>query len=636
MSDDDLGKIVFPSAKLTLYDVLYIVLAFCLRFHLSDVAKIELIKMIKLFAGPEMDNFNVSKYQVNKIFSPPDRIVIYHYWCQCKEKIIYSVTKNQFKTCKVICQKCGHENQINHHSTNYFTMVDIIHQLKKLFSCEKLKNYLLEYMSSLKGNLRNFSGIRDVYDSELFAAINSGAEKYVTYIVSTDGAPLNHSGKRSFWPLQIMLNCFPMKLRSANVLLAGMLFCSKEPDSHLMNLYFEKFQQYSDYLFHQGIDILDSCKKVITIKFCFLACSVDSVCRPLVQNRLQYNGFFGCSWCYHHGMHVKKLGVRYPIEETNYLLRTHESHNRDVKAAKESGKHVNGVKGSISLQNIHCIDMVWSFPYEYMHGVLCGVDKYLFKRLVVKKLFSKFKLTKEQQRIINSRIMCIAPPQEIHRLPRLDRSIWKASEVKSWLLYYCLPCLQGILSQEALDHYALLVRSIFTLLKENITKNDLLQCQCDLTKFVVKFEMYYGIEGMAFNVHSLLHAVESVMKTGPLWVTSTFPFESNIYNLKKCVTGPKGMDEQMCKKSLQLLEIKYPEPKESLSVDTIQFTKNLFSHKRLLPRSYTSDNEGKVIFVGKCHKEKFDSKMCCVYKKCIVNGTVYHSKSYTAAERSDN
>lgn len=38
---------------------------------------------------------------------------------------------------------------------------------------------------------------------------------------------------------------------------------------------------------------------------------------------------------------------------------------------------------------------------------------------------------------------------------------------------------------------------------------------------------------------------------GPLWATSAFTFESTNYHLKQQVSGPKGVDNQICKRYLR-------------------------------------------------------------------------------------
>lgn len=318
----------------------------------------------------------------------------------------------------------------------------------------------------------------------------------LTFNYSTDGAPLTKSGKRGFWPLQIILNCLPPKSRFKYVLLAGLLMCTHEPNSKLLDLYFLKFNDQVSYLYNNDITVHDPDNKKILVKFCPLVCSIDSVCRPIMQNRVQFNGRYGCSWCYHPGEYIAEIhGIRYPICEHDPPLRTADSHHKNVKVVRDLKKSSEmGVRGDISVSKIPQIDMVWSFAYEYMHGVLCGVSKYIWNQWTASDSKLCFKLNKTEQDIINKRLNLIKPTQEIHRLPESlhHRPKWKVSAEKSWLLYYSLPCLNGVLNQDALTHYSLLVNSLYVLLKTEITEDELKQCEYDLLKFIGYFEVYYG------------------------------------------------------------------------------------------------------------------------------------------------
>jgi len=145
----------------------------------------------------------------------------------------------------------------------------------------------------------------------------------------------------------------------------------KEPKSDLMNLYFSKFCNKIKHLFHNGIEVTHNKIKYL-LKFCSLSFPVDSVCRSILQNRIQFNGYFGCSWCYQVREYIKSVkGIRY-IRDQDGQLRFHESYLKNVEAAKR-GRIMEGVKGYSSLSKLPFIDMVWSFPYEYMHGLLLGV-----------------------------------------------------------------------------------------------------------------------------------------------------------------------------------------------------------------------------------------------------------------------
>lgn len=65
-----------------------------------------------------------------------------------------------------------------------------------------------------------------------------------------------------------------------------------------------------------------------------------------------------------------------------------------------------------------------------------------------------------------------------------------------------------------------------------ISPEELKTCEQNLLKFVDEYEILYGVPCMTFNVHLVEHLVESVRNSGPLWETSAFPFENNIFILK--------------------------------------------------------------------------------------------------------
>lgn len=65
-----------------------------------------------------------------------------------------------------------------------------------------------------------------------------------------------------------------------------------------------------------------------------------------------------------------------------------------------------------------------------------------------------------------------------------------------------------------------------TLLQDVITVSHVDMAEQVFRKFVFNFEKLYGATNVSFNVHLLLHLAASVRKWGPLWATSTSPFES--------------------------------------------------------------------------------------------------------------
>lgn len=638
-------NVMFESSKFTVRYIIVLSSAFALRFHLSDEAHLEMMNFLKLCAGSNFSDLNLSKHMMSKCFSLNYEQINYHYYCStCLQAEIHSVdATNAVKKLSVLCNKCKEKNDITALSPNYFISVSLAHQVKELLSNKILVNDILNNVSSrnkLPADRTNESVIRDVYDSDIHQKImrsnNDNENEYtLTFSFNTDGAPLTKSGKRGFWPLQLTLNDLSPKFRFRFVILGGVMIVKKEPTSNLLNLYLSKTLVQQMRKLNNKRIILRTRGRKIVLKFCILSCIVDSVCRPLTQNRLQFNGYHGCSWCYQRGLYLLLVhGIRY-INEQNSIHRTNASHIKDVKIA-EGGSTENGIKGPSCLMELPNFDMVWSFPFEYMHGLLLGVTHQLWKEW--KDGDSPYKIKKTEINTIEKRFLTITPTHEIHRLPRSGiiqgTAKPKGSELKSWLLYYSLPCLNGILPDCALNHFALLVKSAYTLLKYEVTEEELQDCEKDLLEFVVMYECLYGEKSMTFNVHSLLHVAESVRKTGPLCVNSAFPFESNIYNLKTYVNGPKGMDRQMTRKHLQSLTFKAGNTNKFGSPEEVNnYCLNLFSHKRL--STYYKDGPKDITYFGRSILVKINELgECLTYTKCIYKGTLYHSIKYCRAKKN--
>lgn len=229
-----------------------------------------------------------------------------------------------------------------------------------------------------------------------------------------------------------------------------------------------------------------------------------------------------------------------------------------------------------------------------------------------------------KKKIINERLHNVRPIREVHNLPRdlTDESNWKAKDWRAWLLFYSIPICLDLIPENVLEHYSLFVISIYTLCQCKITNTELEKCEENLMRFVALFQCNYGTQSMRYNVHSLLHAVQSVRQSGPLWATSTFPFEGNIFVLKQLVNGPKGVEQQIAKKSLQVLQYKVGLSNDSSTVDaTTIYCENLFSRKRSTQSAFV---ENGVTFFGRGISSTVDATNRIAFDKCIYKGHAYH------------
>jgi len=90
----------------------------------------------------------------------------------------------------------------------------------------------------------------------------------------------------------------------------------------------------------------------------------------------------------------------------------------------------------------------------------------------------------------DKRLLQIHPPLEIERTLRSiehHRKYWKASELRSFLLYYDIPALLGILGANYFQHFAILSQALFILLQDSISEQELQQWRTLLEYFCLMF-----------------------------------------------------------------------------------------------------------------------------------------------------
>lgn len=377
-----------------------------------------------------------------------------------------------------------------------------------------------------------------------------------------------------------------------------------------------------------------------------IAACVDSVARPILQNHFQFNGYYGCSWCYIYGKYMCGT-VRYPLSETNDELRTHNTNLEDTKHSIMLQKSIRGVKGSSELMRLPFFDTIWGYPVEYMHGISLGVAKQLWELWTSGE--SEFHLNIEDRKEISRRLELIRVPHEIHRLPRslADKGKWKASEWRSWCIFYSPVCLNGVLNDRAYVSFLLFSRSIYTLLKLEITTDELRQCELDLLKFTGECEILYGNRAPTFNVHSLLHLVDSVRKTGPLWSSSTFHFENGIRICKNYVNGPNNVGYQIVTKWSRANHYRSCVKKVSINNACIHFCNNLFAAELLTNDYVRKSNDCHTVLIGApktlenvtkkvrafLHN---DTAIVQVFDRCIHKNVVVHSLKYIRVEKTND
>lgn len=324
------------------------------------------------------------------------------------------------------------------------------------------------------------------------------------------------------------------------LLLAGIWLGPVKPD---MSIILQPILDRIHLLYSEGIPMLSpDGPKCLRAKL--LCCVFDLPARAMTLNLTQWNGQYGCTYCLDKGTQLSHVRVYMPDDERK------SRSEKDVFACARkasSGVPVLGVKG-ISVLSPY-LNIVKDTAIDYMHAVLEGVAKMMLQKFWFNGKYKdhRFYLSKEIRQI-DEVLLSIKPPHEFRRTPRsIEKTLkyWKASELRSWLLYYCIPILFEFFHVDYLHHLNLLVKAMHILLCSQMSSVDISNAEKMLKIFYEKAINLYPNEFCTMNVHSLIHLTETVKNFVPLWSYSCFGFESMNGHLKRHCHGTRNVLPQL-------------------------------------------------------------------------------------------
>ncbi|XP_046565271.1 uncharacterized protein LOC124273980 [Haliotis rubra] len=358
----------------------------------------------------------------------------------------------------------------------------------------------------------------------------------------------------SFSPQEINMLCMVSYLLRFNVSgCQAKEFGKAKVIHHLNSIYMHLVRKCKD-LYENGISIQPStaCEPFV-VKMAVLLATMDLQAKAYVLNMTMHNGSFGCSTCEEEGetvAHGKGYARHYPYKP--HFERPASRQSDDIKYLKgpqaTRTNRIKGICGMTGLSSMPWFDVVDGVVPDYMHGVLLGVTKKLLYMWLSPTSDRKPYFVGKDISTISKRLKNICPPDYVERLPRdLEKnySHLKASELQAWLLFYSIPCLNGILDAVYLEHFTHLSEGIYILLGDRITQQDLERAESLLEHFYSKFGELYGEGSCGLNVHNIgVHLVTFVRKWGPLWCWSCFPFEDMNADILKAVHGTGDVTSQ--------------------------------------------------------------------------------------------
>jgi len=536
---------LYSNATINLGAALSILVTFSQKFKLSGAALSSLILLINLLL-PADHIFPKSLYLFKKILGSLCPNVKTHYFCKvCMIKLCKDTEKCINPDCSQ--SKTPADKKIK---KSFFMEFDIKSQIKSIFSRKGMLQKLHHRFS------RSPSSHADIYDGYLYKLFSAPGSflsyiNNISFIWNTDGVPVFKSTKSSLWPVLYTINELPFhdRMKKENILISGLWYGECHPN--MLTFLSPQMETLNDIKIN-GVEINDQ----VLIKGMVLCGTFDMPAKASVLNFLQFNAFYGCPKCLQEGETEKtdKGGnVRcFPFSPANPTGPCRTSSGTFDKAKKvissSSKEPIYGVKGPSALMLLSDFDMIRGTSIDYMHCVLLGVTKNLlslwFDPSHKNNSFSVYnKLDTAEKRILS-----LKPPNHITRAPRPIKGnlgYWKASEFRSFLLYYFVPVMINILPSLQFQHFYLLSHAIHLLLKTNTNDHDITCAKRYLFLFVYHFDKIYPRRYMTINIHSLIHLPETVEDLGPLYIYSLFHFEDKNGYILKLIHGTQNIPFQL-------------------------------------------------------------------------------------------
>lgn len=126
-------------------------------------------------------------------------------------------------------------------------------------------------------------------------------------------------------------------------------------------------------------------------------------------------------------------------------------------------------------------------------------------------------------------------PQNLNKIKK-----WKATELRQFLLYTSLFVLNGIISNNHMEHFKIFHTAIFILSHPNLAVQLCNYAQALLIEFVKTFDEFFGPNSKIYNVHNLVHLPDDVRHFNrALDDISAFDFENLLGKIKRSLRGGK-------------------------------------------------------------------------------------------------
>ncbi|KYQ48594.1 hypothetical protein ALC60_12356 [Trachymyrmex zeteki] len=353
-------------------------------------------------------------------------------------------------------------------------------------------------------------------------------------LINIDGLPISKSNNSALWPIL----CSDTILKS--VFIVGVYFGQTKPQSN--NDFLQPFVDEIISLINNGFFYNN-----INVRINLHALICDAPAKAFVLGVKTHTGYNSCTRCTIKGEHVDGR-LCFPATKVVDCLRT------DADFA--DNKYDDYQTGETILRHIPNFGLVSCVVIDYMHLICLGVVKKLILLWVEGP--RAVKLSQQLLNHVSGALLNLqnTVPNNFVRRPRSLKEIkmWKATELRQFLLYTGPVVLKGILRQDIYINFITLHVIVTILASPTLSKdqNNITWAQKLVQYFLQCFKQIYGATFMSHNMHNLLHICSDVQKYGPVDEFRAFRFENYMSNIKKMLRKNEKPLQQLSRRYAEI------------------------------------------------------------------------------------
>ncbi|KAL7286328.1 hypothetical protein TKK_0019286 [Trichogramma kaykai] len=402
--EDECLKKVYDDAEFGVGECVKKILGYYLEHCTTKRALYDLLDLIhdllpKPNYLPRNKNF-VMKF-LNKI--APTQVIKRHRMCESCSNYLgeHNISSDITK-----CQNCNNE-----HVNGCFEEYDLKALLTQAFETQQLSHYIELHRQNRNNDPSVISDISSGTEYRFLEENVLKGENDVVLLWSTDGFPIANNSNGQVWPIQVQIVNVPYESRYKFRFVCGVYYSREHKPN--MNTFLRPMVNSFRSLFDPGFDLYD--KQTNTFKHSILVApiaSLDAPVRAVVQNIMQYNGAYGCTFCEHPGMKGHKPTTVYPTLDFSPIVRTKERMLEQARrAVSDNLEHAHGVKGPSITALIPFFCPATSFVPDYLHSVLLGVCRMLLSLWFDTKYHAcDWYVQKNHRNEIDDKLQAIFPP----------------------------------------------------------------------------------------------------------------------------------------------------------------------------------------------------------------------------------